>query len=81
MDLSAPAISMLSILRRMMAFTMSANTKVMIIATAKLKKLMCGLKYIISTFILFMTKACSAMPRPRPNTAPAPVRMRFSRKT
>lgn len=71
-DLSAPAISILSILRRMMAFTIMANTKVMAIETAKLKKLMCGLKYIISTFIAFMTNACSATPRPRPNTAPAP---------
>ena len=37
-DLSAPAISILSILRRMMAFTIMANTKVMTIETAKLKK-------------------------------------------
>ena len=64
-----------------MAFTMRANTNVIIIDTAKLKKLMCGLKYIVSTCIAFITKACSATPRPRPNTAPAPVRIRFSLKT
>ena len=81
MDLSAPAMSMLSILRRMMAFTISAKTKVSTMEKAKLRGDIIGLKYIMSTFIAFMTNAWNTTPSSRPNSPPMPVSTRFSLKT